>query len=79
MKHITFPKIYLQEGQTKHMMQLVHSWTDIFRHKIIKHEPYVFQNVRQSVDENIHQFYMLVKEQAAKCDFRATLDTEIKQ
>ena len=43
------------------------------------YEPYVFQNVRQSVDENIHQFYMLVKEQAAKCDFRATLDTEIKQ
>ena len=36
-KHRTFTKIYLQEGQTKHMMQLLHSWTDIFRQKIILH------------------------------------------
>ena len=29
--------------------------------------------------QNIHQFYIRVKEQAVKCDFSATLDTEIKQ
>ena len=45
----------------------------------ISYERYVFQNVRQNVDENIHQFYVRVKEQAVKCDFGATLDTEIKQ
>ena len=27
----------------------------------------------------MHQFYIRVKEQAVKCDFGATLDTEIKQ
>ena len=42
-------------------------------------ERYVFQNVRQNADENIHQFYIRVKEQAMKCDFGATLDTEIKK
>ena len=42
-------------------------------------ERYVFQNVRQNVDENIYQFYIRVKEQALKCDFGTTLDTEIKQ
>ena len=42
-------------------------------------ERYVFQNVRQNADENIYQFYIRVKEQAMKCDFGATLDTEIKK
>ena len=45
----------------------------------ITYERYVFQNVRQNENENIHQFYTGVKEQAVKCDFGATLDTEIKQ
>ena len=45
----------------------------------ITYERYVFQNVRQNVDENIYQFYIRVKERAVKCDFDATLDTEIKQ
>ena len=45
----------------------------------ITHERYEFQNVRQNVDENIHQFYIRVKEQVVKYDFGATLDTEIKQ
>ena len=45
----------------------------------ITYEHCVFQNVRQNVDENIHQFYICVKEQAVKCDFGATLDIEIKQ
>ena len=45
----------------------------------IIYERYVFQNDRQNVDENIHQFYIRVKEQAVKCDFGATLDTEIKE
>ena len=31
------------------------------QNKII-HEPYVFQNVTQNIDENIHQFYIHVKE-----------------
>ena len=44
----------------------------------ITYERYLFQNVRQNVDENIHQLYIRVKEQAVKCDFGATLDTEIK-
>ena len=44
----------------------------------ITYERYVFQNSRQNVDENIHQFYIQVKEQAVKCDFGTTLDTEIK-
>ena len=33
----------------------------------ITYERYVFQNIRQNVDENIHQFYIRVKEQAVKC------------
>ena len=45
----------------------------------ITYERYEFQNVRQNVDENIHQFYIRVKEQVVKYDFGATLDTEIKQ
>ena len=45
----------------------------------ITYERYVFQNVQQNVDENIHQIYIRVKEQAVKYDFGATLDTEIKQ
>ena len=45
----------------------------------ITYERYVFQNLRQNVDENIHQFYIRVKEQAVKCDFGAALNTEIKQ
>ena len=45
----------------------------------ITYERYVFQNVRQNVDENIHPFYIRVKEQAVKCDFGAALNTEIKQ
>ena len=45
----------------------------------ITYERYVFQNVWQNGDENIHQFYIRVKEQAVKCDFGVTLDTEIKQ
>ena len=45
----------------------------------ITYERYVFQNVRQNIGENIHQFYIRVEEQPVKCDFGATLDTEIKQ
>ena len=45
----------------------------------ITYERYEFQNVRQNVDENVHQFYIRVKEQVVKYDFGATLDTEIKQ
>ena len=37
MKHTTFTKINLQEGQTKHVMKLLESWTHIFCHKIILH------------------------------------------
>ena len=44
----------------------------------ITYERHLFQNVRQNVDENIHQLYIRMKEQAVKCDFGATLDTEIK-
>ena len=40
----------------------------------ITYERYEFQNVRQNVDENIHQFYIRVKEQVVKYDFGATLD-----
>ena len=45
----------------------------------ITYERYVFQNVRQYADENIHQFYICVKGQAVKWDFGATLGTEIRQ
>ena len=45
----------------------------------ITYERYVFQNVRQNVDENIHQFYIRVKEQVVECDSGMILDTEIKQ
>ena len=45
----------------------------------ITYERYVFQNVRQNVVENIHQFYICVKKKAVKWDFGATLDTEIRQ
>ena len=45
----------------------------------ITYERYVFQNVQQNVDENIYQFYICAKERVVKCDFDATLDTEIKQ
>ena len=45
----------------------------------ITYERYVFENVQQNVDENIHQIYIQMKEQAVKYDFGATLDTEIKQ
>ena len=31
------------------------------------------------MDGNIYHFYIGLKEQAVKCDFGATLDTEIKQ
>ena len=44
----------------------------------ITYERHVFQNVQQNVDESIHQTYIRVKEQAVKCDFGVTLDTEIK-
>ena len=44
----------------------------------ITYEGYLFQNVRQNVNENIHQFYIRVKEQAVKCNYSATVDTEIK-
>ena len=53
MKHRT----YLKQGQTKHMMQLLHSWTDIFLpQNSIAHESYVFQNVQQNVDGNFISF-----------------------
>ena len=45
----------------------------------ITYERYVFQNSRQNADENIYQFYIRVKKQAMKCDFGATLSTEIMQ
>ena len=44
----------------------------------ITYEGYLFQNLRQNVNENIHQFYIRVKEQAVKCNYSATVDTEIK-
>ena len=79
MKHTTSTKIYLQEGQTKHDPVIALLDGHFLPQNNITYEHYVFQNVQQNVDENIHQFYTHVKEQLVKCDFGATLDTEIKQ
>ena len=45
----------------------------------ISYERYLLRNIKQNTDENIQQFYIRVKEQATKCDFGASLESEIKQ
>ena len=76
MKHTTFTKIYLHTGRPDETYDSVFALLDgsLLPQNNITHERFVFQNVRQNVDENIHQFYMRVKEQAVKSDFGATLE-----
>lgn len=47
--------------------------------KNIDYEVYLFRKLKQEQDENMHQFYVRVKQQGNKCDFGANLEKEIKQ
>lgn len=47
--------------------------------KNIDYEVYTFRKLKQQPDENIHQFYIRLKQQANKCDFGTNLDKELKQ
>ena len=50
-----------------------------FKHKSnISYETYVFRQLKQNTEETLNQFYLRLKEQAAKCDF-TNIDREIKQ
>ena len=54
MKHTTSMKIYLQEGLTKHDPVIPLLDGHFLPQNNITYERYVFQNVQQNVDENIH-------------------------
>ena len=43
----------------------------------ISYQQYFFRNFKQNSDEKIQQFYIIVKQQALKCDFGDT-NSEIK-
>ena len=45
----------------------------------VSYEVYVFRNIKQNVDESINEFYVRLKQQALKCDFKANMDIEIKR
>ena len=41
-------------------------------------EKYIFRQMKQKADETVQQYYIKLKEQAVKCDFR-DLEIELKQ
>ena len=47
--------------------------------KNVDYEVYLFRKLKQEQDENMHQFYVRVKQQGNKCDFGANTEKEIKQ
>ena len=38
------------------------------------YEIYILRNLKQNIDESVHQFYIRVKQQAMRCNFEAILE-----
>ena len=70
----------LVPGADENLANAIKLFDDYFNPKTnTSYEIYVFRNMRQQVDESVQQYFIRLKLQAQKCDFNATLDTELKR
>ena len=70
----------LTPGEEKTYENIIKLFDEHFNpKKNISYEVYKFRNLKQRVDESIQKYYVRIKEQAMKCDFKTNLKKEIKQ